>query len=369
MLTKVSVAPALNLVHIATAYKVLAHLFTCQSQQQQQQQQQQLAMQQLAMQQQHELLMQQEQHGQSQLDHAAAVAAARAVPPEQALSHSLLLLDRLAAAQLAAAAAANSEGSGTELGAQNSWGQPSDGSSSSSIGSNSRPAAQGLEPMQAVRSLSMIVNSCAHMQYTPPWQLLCQLLEASLAAANEHQEQQQGLQVDGLGPQQQQQQEGGQALPEQQLSSSGTSNDATHFRSSYSGSSHVVVEHATCHALSLLCNGLSKLGFTCSSVYQPLSSSSSNNGMLEEQELKQRLQQQRQYWQRLAAVGSRVVQAGDPRDVSTLCYAFAAGGHKVGKHALCQESTGQGDVVSRCRPLVCGAGVQVRCASKVHRVS
>jgi hypothetical protein len=339
-LTKVFTEPTFNLVHVATAYKVLAQLCTHQPQQQQEQQQLELSLQQQQQQQQLELAIVQQQHGRNRLDASEAVAAADAVPPEQAFSHTLLLLERLAAEQLAAAVA-SSKSSGAQLGTQSSSGDPSNGSSSSS---SSRTAAQGLTPQQAVRALAMIVNSCARMQYTPPWQLLGQLLEAFLLAANEEQQQQQqqGPTFHDLGPHQQhqQQQDRGTALPPLHLSSTLNSSNSpgTHF-----SSSPMVVEHATCLALSLLCNGLSKLGFTCNSVYQPLSGSSSSSGgsssssRLEVQELQRRLQQQQQYWQRLAAVASRVVQAGYPREVSALCHAFAAGGHKVGAnaYALC----------------------------------
>jgi hypothetical protein len=63
------------------------------------------------------------------------------------------------------------------------------------------------------------------------------------------------------------------------------------------------------------------LGFTCSNTYVDSGSHPDE----------QQHHQQWQYWSRLAAVGARMCTAGSGRDVSMLCYAFAAADVTVGR--------------------------------------
>jgi hypothetical protein len=275
-LAKCSTSPAFNIIHIATAYKACLHLSRKPLVQQQQQQQQQ-----------------------------ASDVPAAAAPPEQVLEKTLQLLVQLTATQLSAPAAPG--GSSSSMGPSSG-----PGSSSSSLGS-----------AEQARALAGITYNCARLQHKLPWDVLLLLLEAFLAATHEQQQQLRLMPAthnDDLQDCEQQQQQ------EEEASGSSWPLGSSSAVSSSSSSSKSD-QQCACHALSLLCWGLSKSDFTCSSVYQ-LSSS----GLGEQQQ--ERLALQQLYWARLAAVGARVVAGGTPRDVSTLCYAFAAGGYEARSTAL-----------------------------------
>jgi len=265
MVQNCSGSQAFNLVHVSTAYKVLADLTTRQ---------------------------------QPRQEHEALQTAGE--PREQLLS----LLDQLTASQITARTPAAAE---TAPGSSSSQDSPQRGRSRAAIG---QPAAG-----RYVRSLSGIVHSCARIRHKLSWDTLLLLLDAFLLAAEEQQQQQQ-QQL------QQMDQRSAQATRESsQRSRSNSGGDGS--SSSSADGSHQQLQ-AMCHALSLLCWGLSKAGFTCTSVYE-LSSSE------QEQEQQLRLEQQQQYWQRLAAAGVHLVQYGSTRDISTLCYACATGGYKVSR--------------------------------------
>lgn len=290
-------SPALNIVHVATAYKTCADLFAKQPRQQQAQQ--------LAAQQQRQQLR---PHG--------AEADVAVVPPEGPLDKTLLLLDELTALQLSVAAAAVSA---------RLSGSSGSGSSSVTIRGDDWNA----------RSLSSIVSSNARMRRKLPGHVLLLLLEAFLVVAGEAQPLlpvTTALPRGELQPQGQQQQQrrqhgsSGPGTSSTSVSGSSSSSGAAEPGSSPSpatsnGSSAAVSDaQSTCHALSLLVWGMSKLGFTA--TQQELSSTWHDSGQQ---------QQQQQYWVLLAAVGARVAMAGSPRDVSTLCYGFASAGYKVGQ--------------------------------------
>jgi hypothetical protein len=169
------------------------------------------------------------------------------------------------------------------------------------------------------RAISTIVHSCAHLQHRPEWEYLELLLEAFLL-----------LQAPALQQQRQQQQD--QQQQQQHHKQQRKSSPA----------------QDSCHALSLLCWGLAKLGFASESAYQPSSySSEQQQQQLDEEEWSEQQEQQQQqqqvvqqherlvlqqhYWARLAAAALQVVPGvASARDLSTLAYGFAAAGSKVG---------------------------------------
>ncbi|KAF8062099.1 hypothetical protein HT031_004359 [Scenedesmus sp. PABB004] len=81
-------------------------------------------------------------------------------------------------------------------------------------------------------------------------------------------------------------------------------------------------DQAHCRALSNLCWGLAKLGYGCSQPYQQ------RGDPLAQPPAAAALVAQQAAWAALARAVLLLAPAATPRDLSSLCYAFAAGGHR-----------------------------------------
>jgi hypothetical protein len=230
----------------------------------------------------------------------------------------LQLLEQLVWQQLQAAAAGAAAGASTASRSSNASG--SDDSSSSSSSSSSGGVSDGETPVCDARSLATVVYSWGKLQHKPDRQLLELLLDALLDDLQQQQQQQQQTKQSAQQVQQQQQR---QQYTGDGASDAGASSSSSSSSSSSGSSVHAAVAgpRATCRILSNLCWGLSRLGYTCNCDYNSSSSSS------RKQQQQQQLLRQQQYWRRLAELTLEVAPtAATGRDLSSLCYGFAAGG-------------------------------------------
>jgi hypothetical protein len=215
----------------------------------------------------------------------------------------LQLLDQLVWQQLQAAAAAAAAAAVAEASNASNGSSPSGSDDSSSSSSSRGGVSDGEAPVFDARSLATVVYSWGKLQHKPDRQLLQLLLDALL---------------DDL-QQQQQLAQSAQQVPQQHYTGD-TASDAEASSSGSSAHAAVAGPRATCRIISNLCWGLSRVGYTCNSDYNSSSSSS------RKQQQQQQLLRQRQYWGRLAELTLEVAPtAATGRDLSSLCYGFAAG--------------------------------------------